>query len=72
MNSTYTSTIYQNIHQDNQQESSSNTSQIHKPNTINPYIKPCAKPHCYVASSMYHVMTKCNHQNMNINIHVTL
>jgi hypothetical protein len=33
---------------------------LHKPNTINPYTRPCAKPHCYVASSMYHVMTKCN------------
>jgi hypothetical protein len=43
MNPTYTSTIYQNIHQDNQHESSSNTSQIHKPNTINPYTRPCAK-----------------------------
>jgi hypothetical protein len=71
MNSTYTSTIFQNIHQDNQQDSSSNTSQIHKTNT-NPYIKPCVEPHCYVSSSMYHVMTKFNHQKMNINIPINL
>jgi hypothetical protein len=30
------------IHQYNHQNLSNNSSSIHKPNTINPYIKPCA------------------------------
>jgi hypothetical protein len=31
---------------------------IHDPNTINPHIKPCAKPHSYVALNVYQSYTK--------------